>query len=192
MHPVERRLVASAGHDGSGKLPLAGSERDPARDRAKAAEDRNGDKILQDAQPARRIGRQVTGCIDGAACRICYRLSTPGVRPGNHAPQDSHHRARMHHDRIDATPKAVRLMKDAELAEHCSAVIVDLLAYKPVVFVEGVDAAERELNMTAGRRQTAPRAQMVSADNGFQNDCGFANVTPLHVDLQVGHGAQQL
>ena len=49
----------------------------------------------------------------------------------------------MHHQGIDAAPQAVRLMKDAELAKHAGAVIVDFLACKPVVFVEGVDAAER-------------------------------------------------
>src|SRR6476469_6522125 len=98
----------------------------------------------------------------------------------------------MHHDRIDTTPETVRLMKDAELPEYRGAVIVDFLACKPVLFIEGIDAAERELNQTAGRWKAAPRAQMVSANSGFQNDCGFTDVSPLHVDLQVRHRAQQL
>src|SRR5262249_9965847 len=44
-------------------------------------------------------------------------------------------------------------MKDAELG----AVIMDLLACQPVLFVERVDAAEWKLNVTAGRRQTLPQ-----------------------------------
>ena len=82
----------------------------------------------------------------------------------------------MHHKDIDATPETVRLMKDAELPEYRGAVIVDLLACQPVVLVEGVDPAERELNVTAGRWKAAPRAQVPSADNDFQNDCGFTDV----------------
>jgi hypothetical protein len=41
---TDRSIVA--GHDRSGKLPLARSERDPARYRTEATEDRDRDQIL--------------------------------------------------------------------------------------------------------------------------------------------------
>ena len=112
------------------------------------------------------------------------------LSPPNHSPQDLRHRHRMHHDGIDPAPKAVRLMKDAELAEHGGAVIVDLLARKPVVVVERVNAAKRKLDVTAGRRQASPGAQVAPADDDFEHDRCFAGVAPLHVDLQVGQGVQ--
>jgi hypothetical protein len=98
----------------------------------------------------------------------------------------------MHRDGTDATPEAVRLTKDAELAEHGGAVIVDLLAREPVVFVERVNAAERKLDMKAGRRQAAPETPVVPANDDLEHDRCFAGVAPLHVDLQVGQGAQQV
>src|SRR4029077_871252 len=82
------------------------------------------------------------------------------LSPPDHSPQDLRHRDRMHDDGIDAAPQAVRLMKDAELAKHGGAVIVDLLACQFAICVERVDAAERKLDKTAGRRQAAPGPQV--------------------------------
>src|SRR5262245_19078299 len=98
----------------------------------------------------------------------------------------------MHHNRIDAAPEAVRLVKYPELTEHGGTVVVDLLARKPVVVVERVDAAERKLDDPAGRRQTAPETQVASANDDFEYHRFFADVAPLHVDLQVGQGTQQV
>ena len=55
----------------------------------------------------------------------------------------------MHHNRIDAAPKTVRLVKHAELTEHAGAIVVDLLARKPVGFIKRLDAAERKLDTAA-------------------------------------------
>src|SRR5262249_15851810 len=114
------------------------------------------------------------------------------LRLPDHSPDDAHNRGRMHHDSVDAAPEAGRLVKDAELAEHGDAVIVDLLTCEPIVCVERIDAAERKLDGAAGRRQSAPGTELVSANDDVQNDGRFTDVTPLHVDPQVAHCAQPI
>lgn len=97
----------------------------------------------------------------------------------------------MHHDGFNAADHAVRLVENAELMQHCGAVVIDLLASQPILGVEGENAAKRKLHRAAGRRQPAPRAQMMSTDYNFQEYGIPGDVALAHFDGKVGHGAEQ-
>jgi len=62
---IGRRI---AEHKCLGKMPLAWSESDPARDGAKT-EDSEADQVLHDAHPSRRFGGQFAGRV-GVAERL--------------------------------------------------------------------------------------------------------------------------
>ncbi|MGB8559550.1 MAG: hypothetical protein WCD62_14095 [Pseudolabrys sp.] len=63
VRPIAASIVALPVMIVPENLPLARPERDPTRDRAEAAEDRNRDQILHEAQPAGRICRQFANGI---------------------------------------------------------------------------------------------------------------------------------
>ena len=55
----------------------------------------------------------------------------------NRSPDRLRHRQRMHHDGFDAADHPVRLVENAELMQHCGAVVINLLARQPILGVEG-------------------------------------------------------
>ena len=83
-------------------------------------------------------------------------------------------------------------MEEAKLAQHRSAVIVDALARQPVIDVERVHRAKRELHPSARRWQAAPRAEMRTADRDFQHQALGSRVPVLHFYCQIGHRAHEL
>jgi len=97
----------------------------------------------------------------------------------------------MHHDSFDAADHAVRLVENAELMQHCGAVVINPLSRQPILGVEGENATKRKLHAAAGRRQPTPRAQMMSADYNFQEYGIPGDVALAHFDTKVGHGAEQ-
>jgi hypothetical protein len=55
-------------------------------------------------------------------------------------------------------------MKDAELPQYGTAVVVDFFSSQAVLRVEGVYAAQRELDSPSCRRQAVPISKMRAAD----------------------------
>lgn len=55
-------------------------------------------------------------------------------------------------------------MKDAELPQYGTAVVVDFFSSQTVFGVEGVYAAQRELDSLSCRRQAAPISKMRAGD----------------------------
>src|SRR5262245_9087233 len=92
----------------------------------------------------------------------------------------------------DAPAPAFGLVKYPELSQHGGTVVIDLLAGKPVGVVEGVDAAQRKLDLPAGGGKSAPGSRMPPANDHLEDDGVFARMPVPDVDVQVGHGAQQL
>jgi hypothetical protein len=83
-------------------------------------------------------------------------------------------------------------VENAELAQHRPAVVVDFFSGQSVIGVEGVDTAKWELHPPPGRRETAPGAELRSANHDFEDDCLVADVAPLDLDLQVRQSLHQL
>jgi hypothetical protein len=83
-------------------------------------------------------------------------------------------------------------VKYPELSQHGGTVVIDLLAGKPVAVVEGVDAAQRKLDPPAGGGKSPPGPRMPPANDHLEDDDVFGRVPLPDVDVQVGHGAQQL
>src|SRR5262249_22019656 len=71
------------------------------------------------------------------------------------------------------------------------AVVVDPLAGQAIIIVEREDAAERQRDLRSGSRQSAPRAEMLSADGHLEHDSGRARMRALDVDAQSRYGLQQ-
>src|SRR5262249_25723097 len=69
---------------------------------------------------------------------------------------------------------------------------VDLLSGQSILGVEGVDAAQRNLNAAACRRKAAPGAEMSSANQNLDQDGNFGNVLTLHLDFEVGQRGHEL
>src|SRR5262249_13560644 len=92
----------------------------------------------------------------------------------------------------DAPAQAFGLVKYPELSQHGGAVVIDPLAGEPVAIVEGVDAAQRELDLPARGGEPAPGARMPPANDLLENDGVLACVPVPDIDVQVGHGVQQL
>src|SRR5690348_15038744 len=92
----------------------------------------------------------------------------------------------------DASPPSRGLVEEAELAQHRSAVIVDALARQPVIGIERVDPAERELDPPARRWQAAPRAKMGPPDDDLQYQALGCHVPVFHLNCQIRHRAQEL
>src|SRR5262245_22940142 len=92
----------------------------------------------------------------------------------------------------DAAAQAFGLVKYPELSQHGGTVVIDLLAGEPVAIVEGVDAAQRKLDLPACGGKSAPSPRMPPANGHLEDDGVFARVPAPDVDVQVGHGAQQL
>jgi len=74
-------------------------------------------------------------------------------------------------------------VEDAELAQYCPAVVVDFFSGQTVIGVEGVDTAKWELHPHPGRRETAPGAELRSANHYFEDDGVVGDVAALDLDL---------
>src|SRR6266446_4365144 len=99
----------------------------------------------------------------------------PRQRPRN--------RNRMRHQNSDLSQYAWRFVEDAELPQHCPAVVVDFFSGQTVIGVEGVDTAKWEIHPSASRRETAPGAELRSANHDFEDDGVVGDVATLDLDL---------
>lgn len=109
-----------------------------------------------------------------------------------HPGGDTRHRQRMHQRGRDAAGHGLGLVEDAELPQHRRPVVVDPLAREALVYIEAEDAAEREFDVTAGRRQAPPRRVMPAADDGLEDDRTRAGMPLPHVDHEVRQRPQQI
>ena len=98
----------------------------------------------------------------------------------------------MTEDGDDAPPPSHGLVKEAELTQHRSAVIVDALARQPVIGVKRIDRAKRELHPPPSRWQAAPRPEMRTPDRDLQNHAVGCRVPVLYLDCQIGQRAHEL
>jgi hypothetical protein len=83
-------------------------------------------------------------------------------------------------------------VKNAQLPQDRSAVVVDFLAGQTVIGVEGVYAAEWERNSPPCRRKTTPRAEVRTADHDFNKNGVVRYMSSLYVDFQVRKRLHQL
>ena len=70
----------------------------------------------------------------------------------------------------DLSQSALRLVENAELPQHCAAVVIDFFAGQTVIGVEGVHAAKRKLDPPPRRRKAAPAAEMRTANHDFEEN----------------------
>src|SRR5262249_650060 len=101
-------------------------------------------------------------------------------------------RHRMSRQRRKLSKNALKFVKDAQLPQHRRPVVVDLLSGQSILGVEGVDAAQRNLNAAACRRKAAAGAEMSSANQNLDQDGNFGNVLTLHLDFEVGQRGHEL
>ena len=78
----------------------------------------------------------------------------------------------------EASEPPFRLVKQTELTHHRSPVIVDAIAGKSVLGIEGVNTAKREFHASAGCRHTAPPDAQVGALNRDLKDDRIARYAP--------------
>jgi hypothetical protein len=83
-------------------------------------------------------------------------------------------------------------VKDAELPQRGTAVIVDFFPGQTVFGVEGVHTAQRELDSPPCRGQPAPISKMRPADNYLNQNGLLRHMLAFYVDLQVGERLHQL
>ena len=89
----------------------------------------------------------------------------------------------MRQQNADLTQYAWRFVEDAELAQYCPAVVVDFFSGQTVIGVEGIDTAKWELHPPASRRETAPGAELRSANDDFEDDRVVGDVAAMDLDL---------
>ncbi len=65
----------------------------------------------------------------------------------------------------DLAEDGLGFVEDSELTKHGRAIVVDLFSGEAVFGVEGVNAAERELDATSGGGKTTPGALVGAADD---------------------------
>jgi hypothetical protein len=92
-------------------------------------------------------------------------------------------RNRMRQQNADLTQDAGRFVEDAELPQYCPAVVVDFFSSQTVIGVKRVDTAEWELHLSPSRRETAPGAELRSANHDFEDDYVVGDVAALDLDL---------
>ena len=77
-------------------------------------------------------------------------------------------------------------MENAHLPQYGGAVVVDLFPGQAIVFVEGVDAAERDLDFSSRGWQAAPLPEMRAANRYFHKNRVVGEVLALDGDFQIG------
>ena len=92
----------------------------------------------------------------------------------------------------DLSQNALRLVENAELSQHRSPVVIDLFSSQTVIRVEGVHAAERELDSSPRRRKTTPPAEMCTANHDFNQNRGVRDMSALYLDFQVRQRLHEL
>ena len=106
--------------------------------------------------------------------------------------QSTRNRDRMSRQCGDLSQKALRFVENAELPQHGATVVVDFFPSQTVFGVEGVHAAQRELDATPRRRKPAPPAEVRTANHDFEENRILRNMAALYFDLQVRQGLHQL
>src|SRR4051812_42976224 len=92
----------------------------------------------------------------------------------------------------EAPSNAFGFVKNAELPQDSSPVIIDSLADEAVIVVERENGTQRELNTPPGRRKPAPRTAVRSANDRLKDDLLLGCVAPAHGNLQVRHRPQEI
>jgi hypothetical protein len=75
------------------------------------------------------------------------------------------------------------LVEDAELPQHRPTVVVDFFSGQTIIGVERVHPAKWKLDPSPSRRQTAPPAEMRSANYDFDNNRILSHMPLLYLDL---------
>ncbi len=109
------------------------------------------------------------------------RRSFPPEVP-EEGPGDCDGMSRRHADPAQNTS---RFVEDAELPQDGSAVIVDSFTGQAVIGVEGVHAAERELDAPPGGRKATPGAEVCAANHDFHENGFLRHMPPLDPRLIV-------
>jgi hypothetical protein len=87
---------------------------------------------------------------------------------------------------------ALGLVENAELPQHRAAIVIYFLSSQPVIVVERIHPAERELDSPPRCRKATPRSEMSSANYYFHEDGIVRHVAALYLDLQVRHCIHEL
>jgi hypothetical protein len=95
----------------------------------------------------------------------------------------------MTHQRCDFSQKSVRLVKNAQLPQDSSSVVVDFFAGKMVVCVECVDSTQRQLYRFSRCREAAPCSEMRAANHDLEDDRLLREVAPRDFNLRSGRAA---
>jgi len=77
----------------------------------------------------------------------------------------------VHQRGLRAAYETIGLVKNAELPQHRGAVVVNPLACEPILRIELEDAAQRKCERAPRRREATPGAEMMSANDGFEDRC---------------------
>lgn len=74
-------------------------------------------------------------------------------------------------------------MENAQLSRDGPAIVVDPLTGETIIGVERVDSAKGELHSPTGCGETAPSAEVGTANDDFNDDSVVCNVALLDVDF---------
>src|ERR1700722_9273985 len=83
-------------------------------------------------------------------------------------------------------------MKNAELSQDGSPVVVDFFSGQTILGVERVHPAKRELDSSPGRRKAAPLPEVRTANHDFDKNRIVCDMPALYADFQVRQCSHQL
>src|SRR5580698_5096213 len=83
-------------------------------------------------------------------------------------------------------------MKNAELSQDGSPVVVDFFSGQTILGVERVHPAKRELDSSPGRRKAAPFPEVRTANHDFNKNRIVCDMPALYADFLVRQCSRQL
>ena len=83
-------------------------------------------------------------------------------------------------------------MKHPELSQHGSPIVIDFFPRQPVIAIEGINTAERNLDPPSRGWKAAPRAQMRPANHDLDENRIIRYMSPLHINHKVRQSRHQL
>ena len=92
----------------------------------------------------------------------------------------------------DLAEYAARLVKNAELPENRTAIVVDPFTRQTIIGVKRVDPTQRKLDAPSGRRQASPTTKVCPANHDFDQDGLLRHMPALNRDLQIRQRLHEL
>src|SRR5437764_14540760 len=92
---------------------------------------------------------------------------------------------RMSDQNPDSSHDGLRFMKNTQLPQDCSSVIVDPFTRKTIPVVERINCAKRYFNSPSGCGKTAPGSKMSSANQNFQDNVVVRHMLLPNFDFEV-------